>query len=150
LKFIDEILSDLRKVDQSPKELRKFAVITAIILFLLGMMIWFKHRHEIPPLPGSVVFFIGAAVIFLILAVISPRILKPLNTAMMFVGMSIGWVLTRTILIILFCLIFFPIGLILRISGHDSMNRRFNPKEESYWIARPQKPFDPEQCKHLF
>jgi len=50
-------------------------------------------------------------------------------------------VLSYVIMGTLFYLIITPVGLVMRLIGHDPLNRRFEPDAESYWSdARPPRP----------
>ena len=54
-------------------------------------------------------------------------------------------ILARTIQLIVSLIVFFgvitPIGILFRIIGRDSLNRRFEPQTKSYWVphAPPDK-----------
>jgi hypothetical protein len=53
----------------------------------------------------------------------------------------IGFVLSYVIMATLFYLIIAPIGFMMRLFGHDPMDRRFMPDAKTYWLdARPQRP----------
>jgi hypothetical protein len=147
--FFNEILNDIRKIDRTPSVLRKFGFLLAAVLFFLALMIWFKHRHEAEA-PISAFVFSALACISLALSIARPMILLPVNTIMMIVSMCIGWITTRIILLVMFLIVFFPISMLLRLMGRDSLNRQFDNNVPSYWIARKHQQFDPERCKRLF
>lgn len=149
MSIISDVLTDLRKLDQGPSVMRKFGLVLGIVLFLLSAMLCFKHRNDTFLTPGIISFWVGGGLSFL-LAFIAPSVLKPLNTVMVFLGMIIGWVMTRIILSFLFFLVFLPTGIVMRLIGRDSMNRKLNPGQDTYWIKRPDVPFDPRQCRRLF
>ena len=35
--------------------------------------------------------------------------------------------------------LFTPVGLLFRVLGRDSMNRKFDPTADSYWIVRDER-----------
>ncbi|NNL67482.1 MAG: hypothetical protein HKP30_14630, partial [Myxococcales bacterium] len=73
-------------------------------------------------------------------------LLHPKANKWLFVGLTIlafpiGFVLSHVILFTLFFLIIAPIGLVVRLVGHDPMNRTIDPEAESYWTpAEPAPP----------
>lgn len=48
----------------------------------------------------------------------------------------IGWIVSHVLLALVFYLLVFPIGLMMRLFRYDALKRRLNPKAESYWIKR--------------
>ncbi len=62
-----------------------------------------------------------------------PAILRPLYVPWMLLAAVLGWVMTRVLLTLTFYVMITPIGLLRRIFGHDSLNRKFPGEQESYW-----------------
>jgi hypothetical protein len=150
MKFFRGILKDISRIDRSRDVLRKFGLLLMGVLLVIAGMIWFKHRNDATGIPVSAFVFLFCAFAALIMSLAKPAGLKPVNTAMIFVSMIIGWFVTRIILVILYAFIFVPIGFFLRISGRDSMTRSFAGGDATYWITRPSNKFDKERCKRLF
>ena len=48
----------------------------------------------------------------------------------------IGWIVSHLVMTLLFYLVFTPVGLLMRATGHDPLNRLFDSRMESYWIER--------------
>jgi len=111
-------------------DLRKFGFIMGGMFALLFGLIfpWIaeKNSHNWPVWP-----FIVMAV-FWGIALFMPQVLRPVNTIWIKIGNVLGWVNSRIILGIMFFLIILPIGLILKLFGKDSMNRKFDKKLETY------------------
>ena len=115
--------------------LRKFALSSGIILVLLfGVLLPWIFDSTFPLWPWYL------AGILIGTAVIAPRILKPVYIGWMKFGMLAGWINSRIILTILFYLVVFPIGLILKILGKDAMHRKIDPKLKSYRIPSDSQP----------
>ncbi|WP_375488304.1 SxtJ family membrane protein [uncultured Mycobacterium sp.] len=60
-----------------------------------------------------------------------------------YVGISaavhpIGWLVSHAILLAVFLLVVTPVALLLRVLGHDPLQRRFDPSTPSYWV--PHRP----------
>jgi hypothetical protein len=76
------------------------------------------------------------AVLFLVAALIAPRVLAPLNR----VWMRIGLLLHRCVSPLVLGLVYFstvtPIAVVLRRIGKDPLRLRFDRQAETYWIDR--------------
>jgi hypothetical protein len=74
------------------------------------------------------------------LGLIWPALLGPVFRVWMFIGHILGWINTRIILSLVFFLMITPMGLLMRLFGRDPMNRRLDPKVESYRVLRTPRP----------
>ena len=52
----------------------------------------------------------------------------------------LGWTFSHAFLAIAYYLVLTPIGLLLRLFGHDAMHRQIDPGATSYWIKRDPAP----------
>jgi hypothetical protein len=68
----------------------------------------------------------------------SPRLLKPVFVGWMILVFPIGWLVSHLILVLVFWGIFLPVGLVLRISGHDPLRLK-KPKGTTYWENKTQQ-----------
>jgi len=90
----------------------------------------------------------GVAAAFAALAVWSaaaglafPRANLPLWIGLAVVTFPIGFVLSYLIMGLLFFGIITPAGLLLRVFGHDPLERRWLPGASTYWVdTRPERP----------
>jgi hypothetical protein len=62
----------------------------------------------------------------------------------------LGYFMSRIILSLVFYLVVTPIGLLLKISGKDILNQKWNTKADSYWRKRDTKPADKKQYEKLY
>ena len=138
-------------IETQPKDvtksgLRKFGFIMGGMFALIfgGLFPWFADRiaDNWPLWP-----FIVLA-IFWLLAVIYPEILRPVNALWIKVGHVLGYINSRIILGIMFYLLIFPIGLMLKLFGKDSMHRKFDDKMSTY--RRTVSPREKEHLKKPF
>ncbi len=53
-------------------------------------------------------------------------------------AVPIGWSISRAILALVYYGVLTPIGLVMRLFGHDPMRRRTQPDAGSYWIEHEQ------------
>lgn len=51
----------------------------------------------------------------------------------------LAWVNTRLILIVMFYMVFTPIGFVMRIFGSDQLGLKIEKEKESYWIKKDAK-----------
>ena len=75
------------------------------------------------------------AIIFLVLGLINSKILTPFNKLWFKFGIFLGRLVSPIIMGVIFFLVVTPIGLIMRMTGKDLLNLKFN-KHKSYWIEK--------------
>jgi heme/copper-type cytochrome/quinol oxidase subunit 4 len=121
-------------------QLRKFGFILATGLMIIFAVIpWLRH-HEIYETPSMI------AGLILVLGLIRPSFLKVIYHPWMKLGSILGWINTRIILSVIYFAIITPIGMILRLSGKDAMNRKYDSQAKSYRIQSKQaQPQDMER-----
>lgn len=97
-----------------------------------------------PLLDGDDIRYWAAAmsVCFLVIAVVMPKILAPLNRVWMLVGLVLHKVTNPVVMGLLFFFVLTPTGFLMRLSGKDPMNLKFDSDAESYWILRDHKESD--------
>jgi hypothetical protein len=117
------------------KELRKFALTTGGILALLfGLFFPWLLDARFPIWPWIVAGLLGAW------GLVAPLSLQPLYRAWMKFGLLLGKITTPLILGIVFYGLILPMGLVMRLAGHDPMARRIDDATESYRITRAKPP----------
>jgi hypothetical protein len=124
------------------KELRKFGLVMAGAFLLLAAYLWYREITN-PWWIGS----IGGA--FLGLGLLVPIALAPIEFVWMKIAHVMGFVMTRVILTLVFFLAITPTGLVFRLLGKDLLQKKIDPKADTYWIpaepdgpwTRPDKPF---------
>jgi len=125
--------------------LRKFGFATAaIVVVLFGLMLpWLRDR----PLPW---WPWGAATILLVWALVAPASLNLVYRPWMKLGLMLGWINTRILLGVVFWIIIFPLGIVLRLLKEKKVARMTSGVDASattYWIvptshhANMERPF---------
>jgi len=110
----------VREDNQATKEeLRKFGmlmggIIPALFVFLLPWV----FSYDMPMWPWVI------ALPFFIAALIYPAGLRQVYKGWMIFGHGLGWVNSRIILGILFYLIFFPMGVLMRMMKKDPLAKK--------------------------
>ena len=75
------------------------------------------------------------SIIFLILGLMSSKILSPLNKIWFKFGILLGSIVSPIVMSIIFFVIITPIGIIMKMLGKDLLNKKYN-KQNSYWIIK--------------
>jgi hypothetical protein len=67
---------------------------------------------------------------------ILPEILRIVFLLAAYLTLPIGMVVSSVILMMIYYLILTPIGIGMRMVGHDPMRRKFDPDAGTYWVSR--------------
>jgi len=109
---------------------KNFGIIFSALFFLIGL--WpLLNAAEIR------IWSIIIAVIFLVLAYLKPKLLKPLNHNWIKLGEIIGKVIAPIVMALVFFIIVTPISFLVRVLGKDLLKLKFS-KNNSYWIKRKE------------
>jgi len=117
--------------EPSRKVLRQFAA--ALLLFLLVMATYQGLARGRPQLGLTL------AVIALVLGLLG--LAKPGAIRWLFVGwmvavFPIGWLVSQMVLVVMFYGMVTPVALFFRLIGRDSMRRKMEPGQSSYWADK--------------
>ncbi len=137
------LLDDLKKIKSTDEELRKFGITVGVFFGLVGGFLLWRGSGHYP------VFFI-LSLILLVPAFLKPSLLKPVQKVWMGLALMIGWVMTRVILSILFYLVLTPISLLAKIFGRNFLDLKGKETKESYWIPRPETPYNKARYENQF
>ena len=122
--------TEINTAEVTKSDLRKFGLIMggmfALIFGLLFPWIGDKTKDTWPMWP-----FIVMAV-FWAVAIVAPQILRPVNEVWIKIGNVLGFINTRIILGLMFFVMIFPIGMLLKLFGKDSMDRKLNKDADTY------------------
>ncbi len=80
----------------------------------------------------------GIGLFLLVVALSAPLFLYPFRVSMEFLGHYMGIANTFILLTIVFILLIMPIGLILKLTGKDNLNRKWDLQTPSYWVKWPE------------
>lgn len=120
-------------MDEARRTLRRFGLTVGTAFVVLGGISRLRGHGPV----GLGLLAVGA--ILLVLAVILPQALRPIEKAWMGVAMVLSWINTRIILSVLFAVAFTPIGLVRRMLG-DPLDRKFRDGRSTYWLPHERKP----------
>ena len=122
--------TEINTVEVTKSDLKKFGFIMggmfALIFGLLFPWISDKTLETWPIWPFIVMG------VFWAIAIIAPQILRPVNELWIKIGNVLGFINSRIILAVMFFLLIFPIGLLLKVFGKDSMDRKLDKEAKTY------------------
>lgn len=131
------IIEEIRSIRSGRKELKQFGITIGVVLGLLGLLFLWREKDYYP-------YLLMLSVVFLLLGLVLPTVLKPVQKIWMTLAVLLGWFITRVILNILFYLMFTPIGLLGRLFGKGFLDLKFSriSNVDSYWIPKGKVEFD--------
>ena len=107
---------------------RFFGVVFCVLFLLIGLY----------PLLGAGTphwWAVAIAAVFLVLALVAPTVLEPLNRLWLKFGELLHRITNPIILGVMFFLLITPVALVLRLLRKDLLRQRFEDSP-SYWIPR--------------
>ena len=121
------------KKEPTPWDLRVFAALQLpFCAFCLTKLI-----HGIPP--WAIIGGVGVSSAVAAMGLLSPRRIVWIYRGWMRIVFPIGWCVSYGLLAATFYLILTPIGLMMRLGGHDPLRRR-SDAATTFWEERPPAP----------
>ena len=127
----------------APPSERKFGLSLAAVLAAFAARFWWQGR--LPIAIGLLAFAAGLAIV----AVFAPRILAAPNRAWFVLGLWLSKVVSPVVIGAMFLLVVTPVGLLMRLFGHDPLHVR-SRDQNSYWIRRDPPGPEPDSFNHQF
>ena len=112
----------------SARDLKWFGLLLLAFFAILGALA--RWRFDAPS--GATVGVALSAVYYA-----APPIRPWIFVGWMYAAFPIGWTISHLLMLIIYYLILTPLGLMVRLSGRDLLDRRFDPDATSYWSRRP-------------
>ena len=122
---------------------RKFGVFFSFIFFMLGTYFIYVKNITI-----AFSFFI-LTIIFLIITILKPNLLLPLNKLWMKFGFFLGKFFSPIFLGVLFFGLFTPISLIMKLFQRDELRLKLNNRK-THWKMREKDNNQKNSFKHQF
>jgi len=127
------------------KEQRKFGIVMAAAIAILGLLRWAVHGFAHFPK-----WFLFVALAFLVLGLVAPRLLKPILFVWMRFALALNWLMTRVVLALAFFLLFIPTAIVMRVAGKDPLKRAWDPTAASYWEDAEEQPAELDRYLNQF
>ncbi len=129
---LQAVAEEFAELDASPKALRTFGWQVGVVFLLIGGFLawrWDEVGTLVRTLSG-----LGGAL--LVLGFVAPTFLRPVYKVWMGLALVLGFVMSHVLLAVVFFGLVTPIGLVMRLFGHDPLGRRVAPPGGTYWKDR--------------
>jgi len=122
---------------------RAFGVVVGGILLTLSVYLWS---------PGQDLFLVLGitSLVLVILGLIYPKCLRPLNVLWARLGVLLGRIVSPVILGLIYLSTVVPTGLILRLCGKDLLSLKLDDELTTYWVNREPRGPAPDSLKDQF
>ncbi len=134
---------DIKARKSQRRKLRQFGLTVGIAFGVLAALLFWRGKVHYS-------YFAVISAAFLLLRLIAPMVLKPVEKVWMTFATALGWVMTRVILSILFFGMLTPMGLIGRLVGKDFLNLKMDASAKTYWIYRKARDLTKEDYEKQF
>jgi hypothetical protein len=111
------------------QDLRWFGAIVLVFFSVLAAVARFKLHA-----PAVAAVLVGVGVVLAVLYYLVKPLRVPLYLAWMRIFFPLGWIVSHTIVAVIYYLIVTPIGLLMRLFGRDPMQRRLDRSAATYWV----------------
>ena len=134
---------EIRQKEVKPSSDRMFGIVFAVVFAIAAL--W-------PLAEAGIVriLVVILAILMLVIAVVRPALLAPLNRAWTAFGMVLHRITNPLIMGFVFVGAVIPTALIMRALGKDPLRRRFDRNAKSYWIDREPPGPEPASMKRQF
>ena len=95
-------------------------------------------------------YFIYPGVALIVLSLVFPIVLKPLQIPWMIFAVILGWIMTRIILTLVFYLAITPVRFIAHIFGKKFLDKKWCDSSQTAWNYRKPKKFTKEDYEKQF
>ena len=108
---------------------KSIAIGMPVVALLFGALCWYR-MYAWPVLSSWIagIGFTAGVVLWII-----PQIARPFYAVWNGLGCCIGFVVSNTVVTAVYLLVVTPIGLLLRLFGRDSLQRRCERERDTYW-----------------
>ena len=125
---------------------RGFGLTVGGILAAIGLFRWWK----VDEFNTVTIILLLMAVPLVLLGLLAPRALAPLNRAWTRLGLLLAKVTNPIFMGLIFFLTVTPIALLMRLIGKDPLKLKLDRDAESYWIERTPPGPSPESMRRQF
>jgi len=141
-----EIRQQLHALEYSTRTLRSFGLTVGVVFGFIALYVVWRAGWDLHGTGRYVLMGLSAGLI--LPGLLAPRLLKHVYTFWMALAFFMGFVMTRVLLTLIFFGLVTPIGLVMRLFGHDPLRRK--PFSETGWISRDPSRDAPERMKRSF
>src|SRR5688500_12362393 len=141
----DRWASVLHRPPEKAPSMRVFGLVMLIGFGVLGGLLlwgWLSEETAWRLYAGALLMSLG--VLIFLWSLVAPRSLPPVYRAWMAFGTKLGTIVSTVLLTVAYFLVVAPVGLIMRLTGTDPLDRAVRREAASYWHphAGPRPPSD--------
>jgi len=122
---------------------RKFGLTIGAVLAVIAIVRLVFHH-------GYWEWWLGVGLAFVLLGLVWPAVLHPLNRAWMLLGLVLYKIVNPVVMALLFFSTMTPVGFLMRRSGKDPLRLRRDATAASYWIKREPPAPGAESMRNQF
>lgn len=115
---------------QNTRDIKLFGLAFTILLSLISIRFFNSEKSFYKNITGI-------ALIVFFTSIFIPRLISPVYKIFRIFGSIVNWLVSNSALILIFYLVFTPIGLFLKVIGKDLLNLK-KTNEQSYWIKKSE------------
>lgn len=123
---------------------RSFGFVFATVFFIIAGLPLLSEDGQ-PIIWAAIVSFI-----FILLAFLAPKTLKPLNIIWFKFGLLLHKIVSPIMMTLVYVLTILPIGLMLKLFNKDLLRQKQQPNADTYWIKREEPGPSAESFKNQF
>ncbi len=123
---------------------RGFGITFAVVFALLGGYFTILSPAAAGP------WLVGISGAFLVVSLIRPATLRPLNVLWFRFGLLLHKVVSPIVMGLMFFLVITPFAIVMKLARRDHLRLKFNAEQESYWVKREVPGPAPESFKKQF
>ena len=125
----------MRPIRKNPsiRELRQFAALWLLFFTVMTLILW----HRTGAITTALIIW-GAALTVSVLGFLFPKLMRWVYLGMSYLAFPMGWVVSHVLLALIFYLLVTPVALVLKMLGHDPLERSTDPSRNSYWVRCQQ------------
>jgi len=125
------------------RQLTSFSRAIAIFFIILGLILFIRQK------PEFLLCFVGG-IFFIAAGMVRPVLLKWPYMICLALGNILSWMIARIILGAMFYIILMPVGLALRLFGHDPLCKKPDKKARSYWKPEEKSFFKKSDYERMY
>ncbi|MBN2417639.1 hypothetical protein JXO52_17530 [bacterium] len=145
MSWISDVRDEIQDLNLSGKNLRKFGLFVGGIFLLIGL--YMEYRHVVSEW-RFVLFGVGA--MLMALGAVYPRSLTYVYRFWMGIAFTVGWLVSRVLLAVIFYGIVTPIGLVMKLFGKNPIEGHLDPEAESHWVMKDESAWSIERYKKMY
>ncbi len=118
----------------SRKELRVFSMLLIGFGIVVAAVLYRRLESSTP----ASLTLLGTGMVGLV-GLVGPSLVRPVYVVWMALAFPIGWTVSHIMMLAVFYLVLTPIGLVMRLCGHDPLQRQVDREAKTYWLTRTSR-----------